>query len=58
MYIVQIVFNDSEGTPGDVYWGPFPTEAEAKAFADEWDAGEDTEVEDIFVIPLNAPDKG
>lgn len=53
-WVVWIVFNDSETEAGDVFWGPFFSEAEAIQFQEDWP--EDTEVEDVIVVPLNTPE--
>jgi hypothetical protein len=50
-YIVWIVWNDSEGEPGESFYGPF-SEEDAEDFAENWSA-DDTEIEDVTVVPLN-----
>ena len=50
-YIVRIEWNDSEGEPGESFYGPF-TEDEANDFAENWNA-DDTEIGDVTVVPLN-----
>jgi hypothetical protein len=50
-YIVRIEWNDSEGEPGESFYGPF-TKADAEDFAQNWGA-DDTEIGDVDVIYLN-----
>lgn len=55
-WIVRVEYNDTEGQPGEVVYGPFDTEDDAEDFAENWSA-DDTEIADVWVIYLNAVKK-
>lgn len=52
MFIVKVVYNDTEGEPGEALYGPFDIEEAAIEFMDNWTCDR-TDISDSWVEPLN-----